>query len=985
MSLTMGVQPQPWGQRFEPLPGQPSPPSPRGAVTGLALGEQDSSDIASTASGEPVRGEKAPHDASVFVGSLPSNIDHIELTRMLTEHLSEHTQVKSIKVIRDSKGGVCAFVQCEDAQAASALIHTLRTVTPKPFLGRILRFEPARAFRTLHVSYRAPSYILPGYATPLLHDSSELPTAMRIWKPQGSKFYHIAYNDEALAAESRQTEQDCATPESSLYLQPLTFDESSIRKLAAYFGSLERLETVDLEEAKDDLASQQSRYPSPHTAPRLPCMDPRCWEIKWDYRDDCVGALMALRRIPHLTVTWAHQPHSSGSDFYYPPRVNHILHTGQTPRLYRPSPFLPPLPFSSPAPLVSQVGSGNTSLTNSGKDTLVVGRPQGFPHQAYASSQVNMVTAASEKIVLPLPSSFKPSPTSSHVGLTLPRDVYQWSLATSNPGVSVASGFTAPPPTHPGSLLQDSHHPQQLGAAASASPLHGTPKVANRTSTYPSTPVTWIEGERQRQALIPAEVPTQRTIDPTSIFVGGLDVLGVNPWTEEGVKEYFSRYGGLESVKFVRPFEATTAFAFIKFNNTESPARAVAEEHNRVCEGRILRVQLRDCNPPRNTWKSSRGGRGRGFLQNQHRMSHRHHQLSDKFIPKRPDEHPTGLTVVSNGDRRSASPSASQEPPPSPFISDASPASDDRTLHDSKKYREWYDDLESSPNPANRPGSTTSSTSATMGPPPAYPYVFQNAPFYPGPPTWIPTPVYQGSFPVPYYPVYPAQQSDSGDSTVPVTAWTGSGMMYPGPYYHHPTCAQPQLPDPNSQTPTIAEAPNQDAGRPGSADNADNSAAVSGGTNVAALNPTPGPTAPPMCSSWAPYGHPYFHQLHSINANPYIPSMGWNQHHATRFPNIIPPVTPCPPMQPPAYAAPSHLNAPGNRDTNHHSQHDHSKRQGNRRDNFNHVQRNSGHHQRPFNSNKHFRQGMAGGGNHAFGQQEGGFAGKGKHHFMNRG
>jgi hypothetical protein len=32
---------------------------------------------------------------------------------MLTEHLSEHTQIKTVKVVRDSKGGVCAFVQCE--------------------------------------------------------------------------------------------------------------------------------------------------------------------------------------------------------------------------------------------------------------------------------------------------------------------------------------------------------------------------------------------------------------------------------------------------------------------------------------------------------------------------------------------------------------------------------------------------------------------------------------------------------------------------------------------------------------------------------------------------------------------------------------------------------------------------------------------------------------------------------------------------------
>jgi len=73
--------------------------------------------------------DKLPHDASVFVGrfvllpwccrplthfrSLPSNIDQGDLTRMLMEHLSEHTQIRNIKVVRDSKGGVCAFVQCE--------------------------------------------------------------------------------------------------------------------------------------------------------------------------------------------------------------------------------------------------------------------------------------------------------------------------------------------------------------------------------------------------------------------------------------------------------------------------------------------------------------------------------------------------------------------------------------------------------------------------------------------------------------------------------------------------------------------------------------------------------------------------------------------------------------------------------------------------------------------------------------------------------
>ena len=45
--------------------------------------------------------------------SLPSNMDHVELTSMLSQHLSEHPQVKGIKVVRDSKGGACAFIQCQ--------------------------------------------------------------------------------------------------------------------------------------------------------------------------------------------------------------------------------------------------------------------------------------------------------------------------------------------------------------------------------------------------------------------------------------------------------------------------------------------------------------------------------------------------------------------------------------------------------------------------------------------------------------------------------------------------------------------------------------------------------------------------------------------------------------------------------------------------------------------------------------------------------
>lgn len=96
-----------------------------------------------------------------------------ELTRLLREHLAQHAEVKNVKIVRDpSKSGTCAFVQCQvsltkdhiyahqlnapmqSAAAAAQLIDTVRSHPHRPFLGRILRYEPARATRTLLISYR---------------------------------------------------------------------------------------------------------------------------------------------------------------------------------------------------------------------------------------------------------------------------------------------------------------------------------------------------------------------------------------------------------------------------------------------------------------------------------------------------------------------------------------------------------------------------------------------------------------------------------------------------------------------------------------------------------------------------------------------------------------------------------------------------------------------------------------------------------------
>lgn len=92
-------------------------------------------------------------------------------------------------------------------------------------------------------------------------------------------------------------------------------------------------------------------YPEPHRSPRLASMEDLCWEIKWEHRDDCVSALMVnfislsrvtrlihlktLRRVPHLTVTWAHQPNTSGQGLN-PPGHRHLFQSYTPHNRHRP-------------------------------------------------------------------------------------------------------------------------------------------------------------------------------------------------------------------------------------------------------------------------------------------------------------------------------------------------------------------------------------------------------------------------------------------------------------------------------------------------------------------------------------------------------------------------------------------------------------------------------------------------------------------------
>ncbi|KAJ7109996.1 hypothetical protein C8R44DRAFT_884008 [Mycena epipterygia] len=942
-----------WGTRFDTLPSSP-PPSPQTHET--VLGEDASATGNSLDASNVKKVEKLPHDASVFVGSLPTNIEQSELSRLLSEHLSEHAEVKSIKLVKDSKGGVCAFVQCENAASASSLIHTLHSNAPKHFLGRVLRYEPARAFRTLLISYRTPIQFIPsGDRSKGGGENVQLdpPLAMRLWRPRNSKFLSLLYNTEAVDAENHANTNRDSVSDTGLFLQPVVFDEGTIRMLCAHFGPLESFELFKGPDTASDQDANK-RYPHPHDGPRLPEMNPGCFEVKWAHRDDCVSALMTLRRVPHLTVTWAHQPSPFGFEQQPPHHQGRFLsgpsnHGTSYP--FHVQNFTPPSQprnESLPTPGTTQLHSSRLSAP--GSDV------------SFSVSSTN--TDDWKRITLPLPGQVYDSSASfrspgflyaSAKGLgskvewtdidfpplgdsKADRKAEQGVWADKKPCKSGEEGRDRPSSSlsviiadaNNAMITRDSNaasyqdEEQELDIldtpGLGMSPI--TPKTSG--SQFPTTP-TSTNGDLQSSSFQSYESKEKngyfeesKELDPTTLFVGGLEMFGPGAWDEDRVSAFFGKFGGLESVKVVRPLSGRAAFAFVKFNNTESPARAVFEEHNRVHGGRAMRVQLRDCNPPRGggTWRY--GGRARGRFPHSHYGSQRRHpEESDQ-----PHERPTSdfgqddsgaadevgeMASLSLGDEKSVKdPVRGVEPAdfavtcveadllvmPQPHEdqTQSCPATSRRSsprpasvpeAPPQPEYREWYDEPASA---TMTPPLPSLNSSAAV---PGAPYPMANGGYYP--PPWAQSYAQQIPYGMPYYPGFPGYPmqgaqpppsqpysspggSDaSGPASGPQRPWPSMGMY--GAYISYPAYPARANVD---QTSPRGQAPLQPTGfiqneqgtlipvyQPEALDQymASNQAA-----------PTTTPPAQPLngTSTWQPYPPPPPHAF----PNPSHPMMG---------------------------------------------------------------------------------------------------------------
>ncbi|KAL1748988.1 hypothetical protein HDZ31DRAFT_79329 [Schizophyllum fasciatum] len=807
-------KPRSWGSRFDALP----PSSPPSVIERDFATEppQDST---------PKRENKMPHDASVFVGSLPTNVEQPELARLLSEHLSEHAEVQNVKVVRDAKGGVCAFVQCEDAAAATNLINTLHSTPSKPFLGRILRYEPARAFRTLLVSYRTPKQLLPSIqprdggaeqATSEQLVDLDVPFAMRIWKSRASKFYNMQYNSDALEGEARSKaiqQQVENYTDNSIYFHPVGFDVETIRALATFFGQLESFGPYKVSEDAGSEPSENQPYPAPHDAERLPNMNTGCYEIKWAHRDDCVTALMTLRRVPHLTVTWAHQPQS---------QMDRVLHgTPRQPQMANTASY--PLHVLSPrrdfqstlrAACDRQSGSPTRGAANS------ITPPAGtFLGDLRSSSLQSNVAQRSKAGVRDI--DFPPLQEGGE--RADPRLAWDGSDATD------ASLPVSPFVPSSDAVVEAAHreeldeHEQVLEMSSPRMPGLGMSPITPKTpgTQFPITPTSSTMG---MDGLPFGYDGKEREIDPTTLFVGGLEMHGPSAWDEERVGNLFAKYGGLQSVKVVRPANSRAAFAFVKFNNLEAPARAIGEEHNRVYDGRAIRVQLRDCNPPRSPWKQRRGrqpfmpsqpfieGMDHGgasnspfgdYIDDRSRVESLAKDFADATLhvdddlKSRARVHQRTASDIHDGSiasRRTESVARSEGRPPSAHAPTIS----------------WADDTPASamsPPPSSL-SSAPSSTVPSLAPPA---FVMPNGAYYPPLGPWMAPAFPPMQYAMPYYAPYPQPPvgqaatpafaspigSDaSGPTASPPVAWPPAPMYasyMPYPAYQRPPGEQPAV------------------------------------------------------------------------------------------------------------------------------------------------------------------------------------------------
>ncbi|KAI1788804.1 hypothetical protein LXA43DRAFT_1024073 [Ganoderma leucocontextum] len=464
---------------------------------------------------------------------------------------------------------------------------------------------------------------------------------MRIFRPKSGKYLGLLYDVDAINFTAATPDGTFESPRhdpfggDGLLIQPLKYDAETLQKVASAFGLLESFEKHSVEtegtSAEDAAASIPSLYPFPHDAPRSAEMAMGIWEVKWKDREDSVAALLVnSRRVPHLTVSWAHHPAPIGASsrgllrtsiltppgsWMSPGRGRHFdgrfinggrAHTHLSPGgpliLHTPS-ALGSRAFVSPTPSPKSEGihSSTWTVNNSPSPSMRFDRA-GTPSARWA----DQVTEFYEGNATSLSSLSLATSTSGQTTIGKPASVSRTYTASSaihtdckpSPAdLSVTSGLGADYSQADANVL-----PRERDTGIVDSPTQPRLHVAPKSDQNTANPTPVIARDWRRE------------IDPSTVFVGGLDMPGRETWDENKLRRIFDRFGAIENVHIVRPLNKRTAFAFVRFASAESGIRAVQEEHNHVYDGYPIRVQLRDRSAAsRGVWRPGRG-RGRALF-----------------------------------------------------------------------------------------------------------------------------------------------------------------------------------------------------------------------------------------------------------------------------------------------------------------------------------------------------------------------------------
>ncbi|KAI0275047.1 hypothetical protein BC834DRAFT_27703 [Gloeopeniophorella convolvens] len=526
-----------------------------------------------------------------------------------------------------------------------------------------------------------------------------LPTSVTICRFPNAKRGDIFYDcqdpppsDRADFSSEQGNTTDTLSPE-ALVLSPLTFDSQTLLQTVSFFGTVESFELCKPEST--DPSQERAGYPSPHDALRAPGMDTGCWEVKWENRSDCLSALATLRESIYLNVTWPNQQHvfvSKRNGTYYrghqareqsmpvrrPGQQQFRMRRGEASNVT--SHAGPPA-----SPLTSWDVEINTTAATAGSRPSSERRS--IPSELDPHSVTDDWTVVEAGSTLDLQNTpAAPEITTSNQspqarapdGVASPElegspaveptfdssDRLEWSEIVSEnqayPQDHVMTASPTPPfraaseggdPQFPPAVSVTALNPPAIDNLASPfvpkSPEPTYPRISSGFGFYDnfSAPSAsqWPE-LRPRRSVVPCDenMDVNRDgLDPTTIFVGGLEVHGRCTWDEQRLRRVFGQYGEIDEIKLVRPAQKKSAFAFVKFNNSRSSSQAVLAEHNRIYDGRHIRVQIRDSTVQRFPgWKTNgKPKQGRPFSP-RHQLSFKamdppveHHLRSHNGIP----------------------------------------------------------------------------------------------------------------------------------------------------------------------------------------------------------------------------------------------------------------------------------------------------------------------------------------------------------------